>query len=366
MVAWIYHEKQDAALCGLHSINNLLQFSCYTAYQLAEIAHEMDALEKEVMLSEGADTPDALKFLAGDSSNVDASGNFSIQVLSEALSRSHGIRLVPISKKGEGAITTTGYEAESGFVCNKSDHWFTMRRINGKYWNLNSTLEAPERITTFALEANIHQYELDGYSVFVVRGGTLPEPPGDGPDSGGSPADWYNEDALLGRSKDTGRIAGIGGLSTTTTTQSPKKSKWEGAGAGHRLSADNGGAGGASVTDLTGMTEEEQMEHAINLSLTQEAPLATLELPEEPNAGPGVIRVQVKLPTGKRVRRFYASDPAQLLWSFTAHALCATSIEGFEIVGPEGKTLDIRNIIACNTSFEEARLGGASVMVRLK
>jgi hypothetical protein len=64
-------------------------------------------------------------------------------------------------------------------------------------------LEAPERITTFALEATLYQYTADGYSVFVVRSAapsnsystavTLPAPDSDGPDSGGDPKGLYTQ-----------------------------------------------------------------------------------------------------------------------------------------------------------------------------
>lgn len=56
-----------------------------------------------------------------------------------------------------------------------------------------------ERITTFALEAYLHQLQQDGYSVFVVRGGDLPVParqPGEG-----SRDCWYRVKELLESSR---------------------------------------------------------------------------------------------------------------------------------------------------------------------
>lgn len=44
-----------------------------------DIAEELDALERRMMLEMGAETSDALRFLAEESGNVDVSGNFSIQ-----------------------------------------------------------------------------------------------------------------------------------------------------------------------------------------------------------------------------------------------------------------------------------------------
>lgn len=73
-------ERQQAALCGRHCLNNLLQGPYFDDFDLAEIAHQLDARERELMLSEGTDTADAIRFVAEDSGNVDASGNFSITV----------------------------------------------------------------------------------------------------------------------------------------------------------------------------------------------------------------------------------------------------------------------------------------------
>ena len=53
---------------------------------------------------------------------------------------------------------------------NRSDHWFCIRKIHEKWWNLNSTLEKPEEISQFYLSAFISQLRLDNYSVFIARG----------------------------------------------------------------------------------------------------------------------------------------------------------------------------------------------------
>ena len=76
----LYHERQIAALCGQHCLNNLLQGPYWTEVGLAEIAHELDAQERALMLSEGV-TADARRFMSEASGNVDESGNFSIQVI---------------------------------------------------------------------------------------------------------------------------------------------------------------------------------------------------------------------------------------------------------------------------------------------
>ena len=88
----LYHEKQESALCGQHCLNNLLQGPYFNAGALADIAHELDRKEQALMMSEGM-TADAMAFMREASGNVDAQGNFSIQVLSEALKRSFGLEL---------------------------------------------------------------------------------------------------------------------------------------------------------------------------------------------------------------------------------------------------------------------------------
>ena len=89
----LYHERQVAALCGQHCLNNLLQGPYYTEWDLAEIARALDRKEKALMLEAGM-TAEASAFLNAESQNVDSQGNFSIQVLSTAL-QSGAARLVP-------------------------------------------------------------------------------------------------------------------------------------------------------------------------------------------------------------------------------------------------------------------------------
>lgn len=46
---WIYHERQEALLCGQHALNNLVQASVFTPGALADIAHQLDDLEMKFM-----------------------------------------------------------------------------------------------------------------------------------------------------------------------------------------------------------------------------------------------------------------------------------------------------------------------------
>ena len=46
---WIYHEKQQAMLCGQHSLNNLVQANKFSPYELSQIAHQLDQMELDFM-----------------------------------------------------------------------------------------------------------------------------------------------------------------------------------------------------------------------------------------------------------------------------------------------------------------------------
>ena len=120
----------------------------------------------------GVSSKDYLKRLAEGSGNVDESGNFSIEVLRSALMSRYNIELPNIRQEGLSKIEVTEIE---GFICNRSSHWFTIRKINDRYWNLNSTLERPEVISHFRLAAEIEALQSSGYSVFCVVS-SLPPP----------------------------------------------------------------------------------------------------------------------------------------------------------------------------------------------
>ena len=88
MNTWIYHERQEALLCGQHALNNLVQQQAFSPSSLSEIALQLDQMELNFMLDGnegGTANKDYLKRVAEGSGNVDPSGNFSIEVLRSAL-----------------------------------------------------------------------------------------------------------------------------------------------------------------------------------------------------------------------------------------------------------------------------------------
>lgn len=62
----LYHEKQTAALCGMHAVNTLLQGPCLGEWDLAEIGHAFDERERQVMLEAGVESDDFVRFAAED------------------------------------------------------------------------------------------------------------------------------------------------------------------------------------------------------------------------------------------------------------------------------------------------------------
>ncbi|CAM9220634.1 unnamed protein product [Ectocarpus sp. 12 AP-2014] len=417
---WVYHEKQMSSLCGQHCINNLVQAASYSAADLAEIAHELDEQERKHMLAAGSDTPDALKFLAEESGNVDAAGNFSIQVLNTALKRLYGAYLVSAGSESVGKLSTTGYDVEDAFVLNRHAHWVAVRSIGGAYWDLNSMLDNPTRITTFALEAYLHQLREDGYSVFVVRGDDLP-PPATEPREGSRDC-WYRVKDLLEVSRGG---KGSGGALNTAATD-----VWLNSGPGQRLDGgttskssgkdgrDSGGAGTISAEDMQlamaisasmggsggaeeGGEGEDEMARAIALSLSEDASASSSSaglytpqpVPELQPNGPDVVRVQLRVGGSQRVvHSFRRSDSVTALFDVAAQALAKADGKAlsspFDVVAPGGRALLKAGVVVPGTHGGDAataakpagsggeesdgggptigseQLGGASVIVR--
>ena len=83
-----------------------------------------------------------------------------VAVLRAALKSQYGLDLPNVMAKGVGDfgdVTTM-----AGFICNKSAHWFAIRMINGRFWNLNSTEERPKTISHFKLATEIAGFQNDG------------------------------------------------------------------------------------------------------------------------------------------------------------------------------------------------------------
>mmetsp|Transcript_14606 Transcript_14606/g.18387 ORF Transcript_14606/g.18387 Transcript_14606/m.18387 type:complete len:392 (+) Transcript_14606:146-1321(+) len=371
---WIYHERQEALLCGQHALNNLVQAAEFTSHGLAEVAQQLDQMELNYMAqndSGGVNSKDYLKRISEGSANVDASGNFSIEVLRSALMNRHSLSLPNIRQEGVRDLEVTDIE---GFICNKSSHWFAIRKINGRYWNLNSTAERPALISHFRLAAEIQALQNDGYSVFCVTDKALPPPcTSDVQRSRGLPQYWWKEDDLI-----------KGKTDATTGATDP----WRNVGGGMRLDgrAKEGGRPPAVAVGTNNdaiaidddddedaslrkaleasrnyMSEEEMIRMAVEASLmdgggnaaTAEPAAEKVKLTPEPEAGgKGVTRIQFRLPNGSRViRRFLKTDSVNMVYAFVEDKSPGVGRmelkAGFppkDISGNKGKTIEEANL----------------------
>lgn len=175
----VYHERQLGGLCGVHCLNNLLQGPRFGPGDLAEIGVELDQAEKELLhtgvTTHGGEGENA--HVEHQPYNVDSSadgGNFSIQVLSVALSR-FGLELLPARHPSAVEQMKDPANAAEAFLCQYSDHWFAVRAIADCWWNLNSTRKRPALVGPFYLAAWLAQLGAEGYSIFLLQGSALPE-----------------------------------------------------------------------------------------------------------------------------------------------------------------------------------------------
>lgn len=104
-------------------------------------------------------------------------GNYSIQVLSEALTTFGNLQCVPMENP-EIKKSIKDYGDENAYICHSIDHWIAIRKINGIWYNLNSTNiipPGPQIISNFYLSVFLDSIKSSGYIIFVVRG-ELPLP----------------------------------------------------------------------------------------------------------------------------------------------------------------------------------------------
>lgn len=154
--AFVYWERQlSDLLCGLHCLNNLLQFPAFDEASLAAIGIELDKKESALL---------GTKVL----NNVNDSGYFSLQVLVSALSQFANFEVDSIKSQRHKGKPLTDQEA---FVCHNDNHWFCIRKIHGKWFNLNSTNKTgPQLISDFYFTLFIDSIADNGYQIFVVSG----------------------------------------------------------------------------------------------------------------------------------------------------------------------------------------------------
>jgi ataxin-3 len=221
----------------------------FTAVDLAQLASELDELERQVLI-EGADGrtdgAELLSFLAQDSSNVAEDGNYSIQVLQRAL-QPFQLELERASPREAASLDRC-----TAFIANQGEHWLCQRRIGNDWWNLNSLLDAPQFLSRFYVEAYLASLVDQGYDLFVVRG-ELP-PPNDTLDGVGQ---WFT--AVHDAPGDVPKLFDADGspvtaAASTTASQAAEKNKKKGGSA-------------KPVASLAADDEDDDLRRAIEASL---------------------------------------------------------------------------------------------------
>lgn len=157
----IYFEPQVGKMCAQHALNMLLQGHYFTGESLITIARELDSKERAVL-----NPQEESRF---SSQNFDETGYFSIQVIIEALRRQASASLIPLDSPTVIKIRDNLSLAKA-YICNMDDHWFTIRKIGGAWFILNSLYKSPRIVSHFHMEEYITQLYKQGYSVYVVEG----------------------------------------------------------------------------------------------------------------------------------------------------------------------------------------------------
>eukprot|EP01138_Halocafeteria_seosinensis_P009246 gb/GECG01009449.1/.p1 GENE.gb/GECG01009449.1/~~gb/GECG01009449.1/.p1 ORF type:complete len:474 (+),score=63.20 gb/GECG01009449.1/:1-1422(+) len=146
----LLHEKQKLQLCGLHAVNSMVQFDYEPASK-----NELDGIAKG--FGKETETSFLKSFFKGVHSSMWGTGNYDVNVLMVALDRRgldvrwHDSRL-PITQ-------AAGIENCIGFLVNEalvdsagretSTHWYTIRKVEGYYYDLDSSFERPKRYKSF-------------------------------------------------------------------------------------------------------------------------------------------------------------------------------------------------------------------------
>ncbi|XP_058511147.1 ataxin-3 isoform X2 [Ochotona princeps] len=160
-------EKQEGSLCAQHCLNNLLQGEYFSPVELSSIAHQLDE-EERMRMAEGGVTSEDYRTFLQPSGNMDDSGFFSIQVISNAL-KVWGLELILFNSPEYQRLRIDPIN-ERSFICNYKEHWFTVRKLGKQWFNLNSLLTGPELISDTYLALFLAQLQQEGYSIFVVKG----------------------------------------------------------------------------------------------------------------------------------------------------------------------------------------------------
>eukprot|EP01116_Phalansterium_solitarium_P012293 TRINITY_DN28462_c0_g1_i1.p1 TRINITY_DN28462_c0_g1~~TRINITY_DN28462_c0_g1_i1.p1 ORF type:complete len:183 (+),score=61.96 TRINITY_DN28462_c0_g1_i1:130-678(+) len=146
----IYHEKQHLLMCGVHAVNNLLQYEHGPHFSPSDFDQLCRTLQEDQLVETG---PDSGGWLF-NSYRTPLVGRYDVSVLIKALA-SRGLQLDFWSGSDPSTLDLTGVV---GLLLNEKQsllmglgsmrHWIALRPIGGKWYNLDSKLPAPSEFAT--------------------------------------------------------------------------------------------------------------------------------------------------------------------------------------------------------------------------
>merc|ERR1719161_59462 len=135
----------------------MLQSPLFEEYDLREVAEQLDREERRLMGGE-----------AMDHGNARMDGFFNVQVIKVLMERmGYSMNLIK-GEAGKDALKDTA--KEQAYICNRREHWFSLRGIGAEWFDLNSCLHTPQHYLAADIHHHINEAMREGYDVFVVRG----------------------------------------------------------------------------------------------------------------------------------------------------------------------------------------------------
>ena len=111
------------------------------------------------------------------SQNMDRNGNFSIQVIIAALLLRQ-LETVPFNSSHLRAVSARANSFhQDAFICHRQNHWFTLRKIGSKWYNLNSLFPNPVEILNDGTHLSCFSTKemLDSFTGIFIVVGNLPQ-----------------------------------------------------------------------------------------------------------------------------------------------------------------------------------------------
>ena len=165
----MYHERQSFLHCAVHSLNNLLQFPCFTSSQFNSIASSLHSSSSSRSFSDNSFLSSLQLF--NPHKSIFGIGNFDVNVIEIALNSIEAklewvdsrslIQEFTINIENEADSENSNFvglllnEPNNGwFGLNVGRHWKSIKRLNGAWIDLDSKLKKPEKIENLIVFIN--------------------------------------------------------------------------------------------------------------------------------------------------------------------------------------------------------------------